>query len=201
MGFQIVKQRLENENHCEIEEIRIGNSKESLDSLGDHNLIISEVVPVFGRYIRYYVKCNASPELQPIVNAFHILMQAGAARSNVNLPSPLIVKNKLHQLNNDLHSLFESLGLMWKADEVHGGTATKTVQVLSDVLWYIIMVLMQHCLSVTVKSQSFFKSLKDIINHKITSITNDTLTRCQEKFFWRTPKSCLQFLTIHSGID
>ena len=106
-------------------------------SLGDHNLSISEVVPVFGRYIRYYVKRNATPRAQPAVNAFHILIQAEAARSNANLPSPLVVKNKLHQLNNDLRSLFESFCLVWKADEVHGETATKTLQVLCHVLWYI----------------------------------------------------------------
>ena len=181
--FQIVKQRLTTDKeHCEIEQVRIGSSKESLDNLGDNTLTTYDVISLFGHYIKYYVKCCLVAESQPVVNAFEILMLAQSARNTVNLPQPLVIKNKLDQLTNDLRSLFESKGFVWKADEVHGGTASKTLQVLRDVLWYIDgshSTLHERSCHI----QRFLTILKAIINHKITNIVNDKSIHCQEMSF------------------
>ncbi len=42
-------------------EILIGNSKDSLDWIGDHNFTTSEVVTAFGCFIKYCVRCCSIP--------------------------------------------------------------------------------------------------------------------------------------------
>ena len=120
-----------NKEHCEIEEIRIGNSKETLDPLSDHNSVLLDVISVFGHFIKYFVKCHSISNKKSLVNAFDILVQSQAEHNSVNFPPLLIVKN------NDIRSLIQSKELCWKADEVHGGTARKTLQALCDALWCI----------------------------------------------------------------
>ena len=108
-----------------------------MDAVGDNNLLVSDVTAVFGRYIKYYVKCYSTPTVKPCVNAFEIMLSVQAAMSSVQLPPPLTIRNKRDALYNDVPSLIESMELQWKADEVHDGTATKVIQALRDVLWYI----------------------------------------------------------------
>ena len=181
-----------NKEHCEIEEIRIGNSKETLDPLSDHNSVLLDVISVFGHFIKYFVKCHSISNKKPLVNAFDILVQSQAEHNSVNFPPLLIVKN------NDIRSLIQSKELCWMADEVHGGTARKTLQALCDALWCIDR---SHS---TLSERSceiaeVFQKFNGTTNHKVTSIENDKLTHHQGMFFLHTPKACLQFFNALSG--
>ena len=122
---------------CEIEEIRVGQTKECMDAVGDSNLLVIDITGVFGRYIKYYLKRCCPPADQPRVNAFQVMLSAQAALSSIRLPPPLTVRNKRDELYNDILSMIKSMELQWKPDEVQGGTASRTLQALGDVLWYI----------------------------------------------------------------
>ncbi len=65
------------------------------------------------------------------------MMQAQADLHNVDSPPLFLVKNNLHQLNNDLNAMVRFEGLFWKADEVHEGTARSTLIAVCGVLWYV----------------------------------------------------------------
>ena len=67
----------------------MGKSKECMDTVGDNNLLVSDVTAVFGRYIKYYVECYSTQTVKPCVNAFEIMLSAQAAMSSVQLPPPL----------------------------------------------------------------------------------------------------------------
>ena len=95
-----------------IEEVRVGKSKECIDTVGDNNLLVSVGTAVFGHYIKYYVKCFSTQTVKPHVNAFEIMLSAQAMMSSVQLPLP---STKHDVLYNDLLSLIESM-------ELHGGT-------------------------------------------------------------------------------
>ena len=181
--FQIVKPRLAaDKEHSEIEQVRIGSSKESLDNVGDNTLTTCDVISMFGHYLKYYVKCRLVTEAQPVVNAFEIIMQAQAARNLVNLPQPLVVKNKLDQLNNYLLCCLNHKDLC--------GRQMKYMKELQVELFKYYemccgtsMVLTQHCMSEVATSQRFLRILKVIIHRKITSIINDKSIHCQERTF------------------
>ena len=64
----------------------MGKSKECMDTVGDNNLLVSDVTAVFGYYIKYYVKCYSTQTVKPRVNAFEIMLSAQAASSSVQLP-------------------------------------------------------------------------------------------------------------------
>ena len=124
-----------------------------MDTVGDNNLLVSDVTAVFGCYIKYYVKCYSTQTVKPHVYAFEIMLSAQAVMSSVQLPPPLTIRNKRDALYNDVLSLIESMKLLWKADEVHDGTATKVIQTLRDMLWQLatLMAPMQHWLNEVVK--------------------------------------------------
>jgi len=54
-------------------------------------------------------------------------MAAQKRLDSVHLPPLLIVRNKRDQLYNDILSTIESMNFQWQSNEVHGGTATKTI--------------------------------------------------------------------------
>ena len=128
------------EDHQVVEDVRVGTTKDALDSVGDHALQVSDVTACFGRFIKYYVRGSSTtiPQASPIVrNAFQIMMCARKQQNTVRLPSPVTVRNKRDQLYNDLLELIKSKELEWRAEEVHNGTATKAIQAIRDLLWYI----------------------------------------------------------------
>ena len=49
----------------------------------------------------------------------------------------VIVRNKRDEIYNDLLVYLKSKELLWTAEEVQSETATRAVQSLRDVLWYI----------------------------------------------------------------
>ena len=57
-----------------------------MDTVGDNNLLVSDVTAVFGHYIKYYVKCYSTQTVKPRVNAFEIMLSVQAAMSSVQLP-------------------------------------------------------------------------------------------------------------------
>ena len=65
------------------------------------------------------------------------MLSAQAALSSIRLLPPLTVRNKRDELYNDILSMIKSMELQWKPDEVQGGTSSRTLQALRDVLWYI----------------------------------------------------------------
>ena len=74
-----------------------------------------------------YVKCYST---QTRVNAVEIML-SGQLSSDEQC-SATTTRKKC-----DVVSLIESMEFQWKADEVHGGTATRVIQALQDVLWHI----------------------------------------------------------------
>ena len=62
------------------------------------------------------------------------MLSAQAVISSVQLLPLSTIRNKHDVLFNDVLSLIESIKLQWKADEVHGESATTVTQALLDVL-------------------------------------------------------------------
>ena len=182
-----------------------------MDAVGDNNLLVSDVTAVFGRYIKYYVKCYSTPTVKPRVNAFEIMLSAQAAMSSVQLPPPLTIRNKRDALYNDLLSLIESMELQWKADEVHDGTATKVIQALRDVLWYIDgshVTLAERSCEVPELFQKFDGYNKpEIHKHRkrqVASLSRDVLLAHSQSLFgilqfpfWNRPK----WLDVKSSVE
>ena len=138
--------RIDSDKEYAIEDVRVGNTKESMDMIGDFNLLIADVSAAFGRYIKYHVRSEtlSTATQQPTSsprNAFEVMMAAqGIMHATVRTtrhPPPVIVKNKRDQLFNDLLSTIESRGLQWRPEEVHCGAATRAIQAIRDTLWYI----------------------------------------------------------------
>ena len=80
-----------------------------MDAVGGNNLLVSDVTAVFGRYIKYYVKCFSTQTVKPSINAFEIMLSTQAAMSSIQLPPPLTTRNKHDVLYNDALSLIEPL--------------------------------------------------------------------------------------------
>lgn len=112
-----------------------------MDMIGDISLLVADVTAAFGRYLRYHVKVQATATPSQAPNAFEIMMAAqrtlSASASQVRHPPLMVVKNKRDQLFNDLLSTIQSRDLQWRPEEVHCGSATKTIQAIRDTLWYI----------------------------------------------------------------
>ena len=59
-----------------IEDVRIGNTKESMDMIGDFNLLIADVSAAFGRHIKYHVRSEtlSTATQQPTPSFVYILV-------------------------------------------------------------------------------------------------------------------------------
>ena len=82
--------------HGIIEDVRVGRSKESVDSVGDHSLLVADVVSCFSRFVKYNVKSDSpAVDERPTIDAFQIMRQAQRSHSFIyKLPPPLMVRNK-----------------------------------------------------------------------------------------------------------
>ena len=135
-----MKVRIEPKENA-VEDVRVRKAKESMDIVGDYDLLVSDVIAAFGRYFKYHVNSKSPSPPPQAANAFEIMMAAqrmlDASANQVRRPPAVIVRNKHDQLFNDVLSAIESKDLQWKPDEVRCGSATKTIQALRDTLWYI----------------------------------------------------------------
>lgn len=137
--------RIDSDKEYTIEDVRVGNTKESMDMIGDFSLLIVDVSSAFGRYIKYRVRSEVSSTTTQATpgprNAFEVMMAAQgiihATARTARHPPSVLVKNKRDQLFNDLLSTIESKGLQWRPEEVHCGAATRAIQAIRDTLWYI----------------------------------------------------------------
>lgn len=51
---------MDSEKAYTIEDVRVGNTKESMDMIGDFTLLIADVSVTFGRHIKYHVRSETS---------------------------------------------------------------------------------------------------------------------------------------------
>ena len=123
---------------CELKNVYVGRQKESLDE-ADMNMCVSQVVSMFGPFIKFHVKSESSSALsQPATarNAFDVLQEGQRRLEAKKLPSHIEPKNKKHKLRNDIIDMLDQNALLFKHGEVssHG---EQLVHSLTDTLWYI----------------------------------------------------------------
>lgn len=60
-----------------IEDVRVGNTKDNMDMIGDLTLRLADLSATFGRYMKYHIRSHASSSPAPTAqNAFEIMMAA-----------------------------------------------------------------------------------------------------------------------------
>lgn len=123
--------------HTTVEEVRVGSTKEALDTVGDHGLVVNDVTVSFGRFLKFYVLSTVPEDLPPARDAFQVMFAAQRQLNSVKFPPVINVRNKRDELYNDLLLLLKSKDLHWESEEVQSGTATRTIQALRDALWYV----------------------------------------------------------------
>ena len=86
--------------HTTVEEIRVGSTKEALDTVGDHELAINDVTESFGQFLKFYVLSTVSEDLPPARDAFQVMFAAQRRLNSVKFPPMINVRNKRDELYN-----------------------------------------------------------------------------------------------------
>ena len=110
-----MQERVECDNHA-IEDVRVGKKKESLDVVGDYDVLISDVIQCFGRYLKYHVRDISPPQQSQHtrVDAFSIMMAAQRSLGAIRFPPDVVERNKRDALYNDLLSSPRTFVGKWK---------------------------------------------------------------------------------------
>ena len=121
-----MQERVECDNHA-IEDVRVGKNKESLDVVGDYDVLISDVIQCFGRYLKYHLRGTSPPQQSQHtrVDAFSIMMAAQRSLDAKRFPPDVVERNKRDALYNGLLSFLKSKNLRWEVEEVRNGVAKK----------------------------------------------------------------------------
>lgn len=110
----------------------MGKTKEALDLVGDHSLVVKEVTSMFGHFIKFRVRAEElEVQAQQVVrtNAFDVLMRTQRQLQLVCYPPDVSPRNKKDELYNDILKEFKARGLKWESSEVHSGAAKRAVEV------------------------------------------------------------------------
>lgn len=135
--LQIVSPRVDAGEHT-MYEVRVGHSIEQLFTVGDNQLNMGEVIQSFGKFLKFYVRAEATEvAMAPARNAFQVMLGAQRSIDTMKYPAVLTARNKKDELYNDLLLMFKSKNLSWKSEEVHNGSAIRVLQSLRDALWYV----------------------------------------------------------------
>ena len=109
-----MKVRIEPKEYA-VKDVCVGKAKESMDIVGDYDLLVSDVTAALGCYYKYHVKGKSPSPPPQATNAFKIMMAAqrmlDVSTSQVRHPPAVIVQNKHEELFNDVLSAIESKGL------------------------------------------------------------------------------------------
>ena len=94
-----------------IENIYVGKTKEALDLVGDHSLVVKEVTSMFGHFIKFRVRAEElEVQAQQVVrtNAFDVLMRTQRQLQLVCYPPDVPPRNKKDELYNDILKEFKA---------------------------------------------------------------------------------------------
>ena len=116
---------------------KVGNDKENLDSVGDLNILLHDIVKCFGRFLKIYVEKDLQCTTPTVVNGLSVIMATQQQLFTAHYPNELVVKNKHDQLFNDILTFLKSRKCEWMSDEVHSGIATNSILSLRNALWYV----------------------------------------------------------------
>ena len=111
---------------CEavIDTVAVGRDKQSLSIVG-MAMNVMDVCQTFGNFIKFRVisenESLAPTGVDPVKNAFEIMMNSQRQLRKPRLPERIIEKNKKDKLFNDLITLLESKGLKWTEGEITSG--------------------------------------------------------------------------------
>ena len=116
----------------ELKSASAGNSKDSMDEV-DLMLQVRSVISLFGPYVKYR---TASVENEVVVHTAASSPQSSLpSTQSTHYPSQRNPRNNKDMLYNHIVHCFQDRNLSWDSDSII--SASKLVQNLTDVLWYI----------------------------------------------------------------
>ncbi len=88
-------------DHNILKEIRVGKSKDALDTVGDHSITVEDVTNNFGCFIKFRITKEV-PEQPIVINAFTRMLEAQRDLARVRYPPPVSARNKKDEMYNDI---------------------------------------------------------------------------------------------------